>query len=169
MHDMIVRQYQSSDLKTCRHLWLHLTEWHREIYQSPTIGGDNPGLLFDEHLGRVGAEHIWLAEIDGKVIGMTGLIPRDGEAELEPMIVNPEYRGLGVGRHLVETVIEEATKRGWRQLQVRPVARNRQAIQFFHELGFKVLGYIELFQELKPDSKNIWIEGEQIAGRRFEI
>jgi len=167
--ELIVRQFEPTDIDSCRHLWLQLTEWHREIYQSPGIGGDKPGLFFDEHLARVGAENIWVAEFEGEVIGMTGLIPGTDVAELEPMIVSQPFRGLGAGRSLVKRVIEEAIKSGSRQLKVRPVGRNGQAIRFFHELGFNIIGHIELFQELASDSKKVWVEGERLADREFKM
>src|SRR4029453_18386226 len=60
-----VRGYEPGDLEWCRGLWVELTQWHRDIFDSPGIGGDNPGLAFDEHLAKVGAENIWVAEDNG--------------------------------------------------------------------------------------------------------
>ena len=166
---LVIRNYESQDLADCRQLWVELTSWHRDIYDSPSIGGDNPGLLFDEHLNRVGPDNIWVAEVNGKVVGLTGLIFEDQEAELEPIIVFDEFRGLGIGRRLVETVIQHARDSGVRQLKVLPVGRNEQAIRFFHNLGFKVIGYIELFQEFKPGEEQIWFDREKLAGRDFKV
>jgi N-acetylglutamate synthase-like GNAT family acetyltransferase len=61
-----------------------------------------------------------VAEIEGQVIGMTCLIPGDDEAELEPIIVSQAFRGLGIGRRLVDVVMREARKSGVRQLKVDP-------------------------------------------------
>ena len=63
----MIRTYQPTDLEACRRLWAELTQWHRDIYESPDIGGKDPGRQFDTHLDNVGAEHIWVAEIDRKV------------------------------------------------------------------------------------------------------
>jgi GNAT superfamily N-acetyltransferase len=164
-----IRLYQPEDLPSCRNLWVELTEWHRAIYQSPGIGGSDPGSLFDEHLNRVGPAHIWVAEIDGQVVGLAGLIPGEGEAELEPIVVSELYRGRGIGRQLAETIIEAAQTRGARQLKVRPVARNAPAIGFFHELGFDVLGHVELFMDFGPVERQIWRPGEQMADRVFRV
>ncbi len=68
----------------CRVLWVQLNEWHRQIYEDPSIGGPEPSQKFDEHLQHVGPENIWVAESSGHVIGMAGLIPGDQKAELEP-------------------------------------------------------------------------------------
>lgn len=99
-----IRGFEASDTEACRQLWVELTEWHRHIYESPAIGGDDPGRKFDEHLDRVGAANIWLAERDGKPVGMTGLIPAESESELEPIVVSPSWRGQGIGVALARTV-----------------------------------------------------------------
>jgi len=49
---------------------------------------------------------------------------------------------------------------------VRPTARNRDAIAFFHELGFDVLGYVQLQIDLAPRDRR---GGEGIAGRDFRV
>jgi hypothetical protein len=38
-----IRNYRADDLAACRALWVELTEWHRQIYASPQIGGTDPG------------------------------------------------------------------------------------------------------------------------------
>jgi hypothetical protein len=65
-----IRRYEPGDRDACRGLWVELTEWHRELFDSPTIGGEDPGSAFDEHLGRVGTEHVWVAVDDGRPVGM---------------------------------------------------------------------------------------------------
>ncbi|MCP4416843.1 MAG: GNAT family N-acetyltransferase [Chloroflexi bacterium] len=164
-----IRQYNAKDLAACRQLWVILTDWHRDIYQSPGIGGSDPGKQFDEHLELVGPDNIWVAKIDGEIVGLTGLIEREGEAELEPLVINQSWRGQGIGRQLANTVIAAAQQRGIGQLTVRPVGRNAQAIQFFHEMGFTILGQIDLFMDFAPAERQVWQGGEQIAGRDFKV
>lgn len=166
---VLIRGYKAGDLDACRALWLELTEWHRYIYSSPGIGGSDPGRYFDEHLERVGPEHIWVAEVEGRVVGLTGLILAQGEAELEPLIVSSSYRGMGIGKQLTLAVISAAQKQGAPQLKVRPVARNSATIQFFYSLGFNILGHIELFVDFKPPDHQVWKAGEQIAGMEFKV
>ncbi len=166
-----IRSYEEHDLEMCRELWVQLTEWHRDIYESPGIGGDNPGLQFDEQLDKVGSEQIWLAEVDGEVVGMTGLEPGidEGTLQIEPLIVVPEARGSGVGKALVEHLIGVIKSKGQRDLNVRVVGRNSEAIRFYHEMGFDTIGYIELFLDTTPDAEQMWREGESLAGRSFRV
>jgi GNAT superfamily N-acetyltransferase len=164
-----IRNFQPSDLDAARRLWVELTEWHRQIYESPGIGGDDPGGKFDEHLDRVGAEHIWIAESDGRAIGLTGLIPSESDSELEPIVVTPDWRGRGVGEQLARTVVDAARRRGDRYVLARPVARNDAALRFFHRLGFDALGQLEVIADLRPPEEQQWRLGTVLAGRDFRL
>jgi len=73
---IIVRDYADGDYGACRSLWAELTEYHRGIYGDPTIGGDDPGAGFDGYLASPQRAASWVAETDGRVVGLTGLFDR---------------------------------------------------------------------------------------------
>ncbi|MFX1598424.1 MAG: GNAT family N-acetyltransferase [Promethearchaeota archaeon] len=163
----VVRKYRSGDRESCRDLWRELTEWHREIYQDPTIGGENPEDHFDEHLEEVGPHQIWVAVHNSQVIGLVGLIVEEKEGEIEPIIIKRGFRKKGIGRQLIEGIISEVRSRGIRFLKVKPVARNIRAMKFFYERGFKNLGHIEMFMDLSDSKRRPWKVGPEISGCRF--
>lgn len=162
--NIVIRKYQPTDRESCRSLWRELTEWHRQIYQDPSIGGSHPEDYFDRHLANVGADYLWVAIFDLQVIGLIGLIVKEEEAEIEPLIVRQPYRSKGIGRRLVETVIAEAHKLGVRFLSVGPVARNIDAIKFFYKQGFRNIGHIELFIDF---SNKQWKKRLKLFNRQF--
>jgi len=163
-----VRKYEPEDREQCRSLWRELTEWHREIYDDPTIGGENPEDYFDKHLARVGAGNLWVAVDGSNVVGLIGLMVVNDETEIEPLIVSKAHRGKGAGKSLISTVIDEARKRRVRLLNIKPVARNTKTIRFLYEQGFKTLGYIELFIDLTgPSARYSWKPGPTIYGCDF--
>jgi GNAT superfamily N-acetyltransferase len=162
---LTVRRYRKSDRESCRRLWRELTEWHRKIYKDPTIGAPNSENWFDEHLKKVGARNIWVAVLDRRVIGLLGMLFERTEAEMEPVIVDPSYRGKGVGGALVKTAILEARRLGVRYLNVRPVARNAEAIRFFKEMGFENIGRVELFMDF---SGKKWRKGIELHDVPFK-
>ena len=164
-----VRNYRPADLAACRSLWVELTEWHRQIYGSPEIGGADPGRKFDEHLERVGAQRIWVATIDGEVVGMVGVIQTEDEIELEPIVVSEQWRGRGIGRQLAERIVAEARAAGMGQLLARPVARNAAGIRFVHDLGFDALGQLELVLDFRPAPDQVWRPGATIADRDLRV
>jgi N-acetylglutamate synthase-like GNAT family acetyltransferase len=163
-----VRSYRAADLDACRALWVELTEHHRLIYQDDAIGGADPGLQFDAHLAAVGPGHLWVADDDGAVVGLAGLIVDGSDGEVEPVVVTVDRRGEGIGQSLVGAVISAARAAGIRLLSVRPVARNTDAIGFFRDLGFGVLGHVEVFMDL-TERADRWVPGETIADREFKV
>ncbi len=162
-----IRRYRKTDLKECRSLWADLTRRHRELYADPTIGGSDPGRFFDRHLARLGPERIWVAEQDGAVVGLVGLMLAGDDAEVEPLVVRPDCRGKGVGLALLKYVTGQARKLKVRFLGIRPVARNREAIALFHRAGFRKLGQIEMFTVLSGDSRRGFNRRVELFGHRF--
>lgn len=160
----VIRKYQDDDRGQCRALWRELTEWHREIYQDPTIGGEHPEEYFDKHLAVVGPEQLWVAIHDSEVVGLVGLMVKGEEAEIEPLVVSKAYRCKGIGTKLIKTVVSEAHKEGVRFLNIKPVARNISTVKFLHKLGFKNVGHIDLFMDF---SNRPWKSGLEIFGCKF--
>ena len=161
-----IRPYAEGDLHACRSLWEELTEHHREIYGDPTIDGPDAGLQFDDHLARLGPGQIWVAEDDGFVCGLVGLIATAGEeeAEIEPVVVTRVRRDAGIGTELLAAATAEARNLGVRFLNIRPVARNTGAISLFARAGFRLVGRVELFQELAPSDRS-WSTPFNLDGR----
>lgn len=165
---MEVRVYRSADLESCRALWTEMTERHREIYDDPSIGGRCPGLEFDKHLSRVGSERIWVATIGEDVVGLVSLILDDQQAEVEPLVISSCHRGRGIGRELLRHAVKQAESLGVLCLSVKPVARNEEAVSFFYDAGFKILGHVQLFMWLGPSSPGQWKKGPEFLGKPFE-
>jgi len=161
--DPTIRAYEPTDREACRALWRELTEHHRELYADPGIGGADPGDRFDEFLEHPHFVAAWVAVRDDEVVGLTGLLRGEEGAEIEPVVVSRPVRGQGIGRRLVEHVMDEARGRGERSLSIRPVARNASAIRHFLRAGFTTVGRIELFQSLEP-SDRAWQPGVTIHG-----
>lgn len=58
------------------------------------------------------------------------------EAELAHVIVAPECRGRGLGRHVVASLVEEARARGFADVWMRVVAENAPALACYAGAGF---------------------------------
>ena len=166
MKKVIVRGYKDKDREECRALWGELTQWHRDIYDDPGIGGANPGLYFDEHLEKVGPRQLIVASIGSKVVGLVGYIDQEEEIEVEPLIVSRDCRGLGIGTRLLDEVKRRVQKKkGIKYLSVRPVARNERAIEYFRSRGFDKIGRIELFIDF---SGHEWKKDLSLFEHQFE-
>ena len=165
--EFTVREYGPDDYGACRGLWAELTEHHRRIYDDPTIGGGDPGAAFDDYLADPARVASWVAAMPDRVVGLTGLLDRGPAGEVEPVVVTEALRGSGVGQQLIQRVVDEAAKRGYEYLAIRPVARNTGAVRMFHDAGFRALGgHVDLTMDLAP-RRHEWLHGARLHGRDF--
>ena len=51
-----------------------------------------------------------------------------------------EYCGLGIGKAMLEIVLDIAEKIGYEQAELEVIASNKSAIALYEKLGFKVYG-----------------------------
>jgi GNAT superfamily N-acetyltransferase len=164
-----VREYEERDRDACRGLWAQLTQWHRDLYDDQSIGGEDLEGWFDRYLEERRPVAVWVADLGERVVGFTGALPLENGVryELEPIVVDAQFRGRGIGSALAHAVVERARADGMRGVEVKPAARNSEAIRFFHAHGFDVLGQLELVLDLaKPER---WRPGERLAGRDFRF
>lgn len=163
--ELVIRDYRPADFAACRALWAELTQRHRDIYDDPTIGGDDPGQELEPYLANEHLRGPWVAELSGEIAGLAGLLIYGEEAEIEPVIVTARHRSHGIGAMLVEHATRQARAGGVRFLSVRPVARNVEALAFFVRAGFDIVGHVDLFQDLSTLSTRRWKPGITLHGK----
>ena len=99
------------------------------------------------------AEHRFVAELDGEVAGWVAVVPysrRDvyrGVGE-ESVYVAKDARGRGVGRALLEAVIESARAGGLWTLQAGIFPDNIASLELHRRLGFREVGVRERVGQL---------------------
>jgi GNAT superfamily N-acetyltransferase len=98
--------------------------------------------------GPAGA--FWVARLAGEVVGSVGVerLP-DGRAELHRLYLDATLRGRGVGRALVETVLEWCREAGIGRLTLWSDTRFDRAHRLYEGMGFTKTGEREL-----PDDPN---------------
>jgi len=109
-----------------------------------------PDLLdLERHYGGA-AGAFWVARLDGQVVGSVGVgrLP-DGRAELHRLYLDATLRGRGVGRALVEAVLEWCRSAGISRLTLWSDTRFDRAHRLYEGMGFKQTGEREL-----PDDPN---------------
>jgi len=76
---------------------------------------------------------------DGEAIGCVGLRPIDptGCCEMKRLYVTPQARGLGLGKALVEAVVAEAQRIGYREVRLDTLPTMDEAIGLYRKLGFE--------------------------------
>jgi ribosomal protein S18 acetylase RimI-like enzyme len=86
----------------------------------------------------------WLALRDGRPVGSVGTFQHPegppGEGVLVGMWVDPQARGHGVGRRLVQTVLDHAASRGLTRVVLDVAHENAAARTLYEQLGFAPTG-----------------------------
>lgn len=77
-----------------------------------------------------------MATIAGQIIGSNFLLHADEVAGVGPITVNPHLQSRGVGRSLMEWVIDAAHKRGIRQIRLFQEAVNTTSLSLYTSVGF---------------------------------
>jgi len=84
---------------------------------------------------------LWIvAEQDGVVAGYVGSQSVLGEADMMNLAVAPGFRRQGIGRELVEVLVERLKERGAHILILEVRASNDAAIALYEALGFVQVG-----------------------------
>jgi len=95
-------------------------------------------ILDEPELGK-----LFVLRVEGKVAGMANALITISTAEgarallLEDVIVRREYRGRGLGKQLIEHVLNWAKQRGMERVTLLADRDNRPALDFYSKQGFE--------------------------------
>ena len=115
----------------------------RDFWEARVADGDSPERVYGAFSESAFSES---ATADGRLVGVAGLRfqerPRTRhKAWLFGMYVRPSQRGSGLGRELVEAVLDGArSRRGVLLIQLTVSEINRAARELYESCGFQVFG-----------------------------
>ena len=117
-------------------IYLQLTGW---LYINHTL---NSGDLKDieESYMSIQQSHLWVAELNGRVVGMVGLVHEEnfeqGVYELKRMYVVPNCRKKGIARNLINELISHAKTNRIKLVILTTTSTVVPAIQLYMKNGF---------------------------------
>jgi GNAT superfamily N-acetyltransferase len=93
-----------------------------------------------------------LATYDGQPAGCAAFRQfAPGICELKRMYVRPQFRGHGIARKLVETLVDEARQRNYSMMYLETTTFMQHAQALYHSLGFyNVEPYYQIPEALLP-------------------
>ncbi len=93
-------------------------------------------------------EHKYLVAVeDGKIVGYAGFETIVDEGHVINMAVADECRRQGVGRSLMERIIEESKSAKLKRLILEVRISNRAAIALYEKMGFQVIAKRKKYYE----------------------
>jgi ribosomal protein S18 acetylase RimI-like enzyme len=141
--DIEVRRFAAEDAESFREIRLEALRTTPEAFGSTFEAEEGHGLEWFAE--RMNNGNMFGAFLEGRVVGMVGLLVEKGLKEahkgmLVSMYVRPEARRHGIGRLLVEAVIEFA--RGRVELvRLAVVSDNESARRLYEQTGFVEYGF----------------------------
>lgn len=106
------------------------------VYSDPTT--DNLFELFGEENSV-----LWVAESEGDPIGCCGIYPTaglpKGYAELVKFYINQKFRGIGIGKLLLDKCIASASEFGFKHLYIESLPVFSKAIDMYKKVDFEFL------------------------------
>lgn len=83
---------------------------------------------------------LWIAEVDGKVMGCCGIYPTEGLdedcAELAKFYLSNKIRGKGIGKQLMLQCFQSAKEMGFKKLYLESLPHFSKAVSMYERYGF---------------------------------
>jgi len=98
---------------------------------------------------------IFFAETNGKLAGRIKMLKWWNQfGYVEDLVVNPEFRGLGVGRRLLERGIQWARENDFPGVMLETQDDNVPACKLYESCGFVLSGFDRnVYKAINPDTK----------------
>lgn len=139
MDDIVIREYRQEDEAEWMRVHAIIMSishaWNYTIQERPAYAGYQSTRL--------------VAELDGRIVGLTDVQYENKLGELCFLRDSlggyvlefgrlPEYKGLNIGKRLMEATVEDARLKGFQRLEYWSQDRNAQ--RFYRRLGMKEIG-----------------------------
>jgi len=139
LSDITIRKASASDMDSLVELLKALFSVEEDFIFNESLQRQGLAMMLENEADRC----IMVAETDGKVIGICSIQTLISTAEggkvglVEDVVVNPSYRGKGIGRMLLASLEEWAKKKGLKRLQLLADKNNLPALEFYEKMNWK--------------------------------
>lgn len=130
--------------------------WIEErVYSSPWSRNAFINEIMDNGLASY-----FVALLEGNVIGYAGIWTILDEAHITNLAVHPDYQCRGVGRMLLETLVQEAGRRGAARITLEVRLSNYRAQDLYRKFGFEPRGVRPRYYK-DEDALVMWLDNLQ--------
>jgi ribosomal protein S18 acetylase RimI-like enzyme len=89
---------------------------------------------------------IYMAEVDGKIIGKVHLSIEGDIGGIYGVGVLPEYRTKGYGREIITTAVEKLKEKGLKDIMLQVEAKNSNALNLYKSCGFEETSTMDYYE-----------------------
>lgn len=104
--------------------------------------GRTPLPMLDDHAAAIRDDEVWVVDIDGSVVGVIELVPREDHLWVENVAISPAHQGRGLGRRLLRHAEDEARRHGLAEIRLLTNERYTANIAMYLRHG-----YLEMHRE----------------------
>ncbi|NMG10088.1 GNAT family N-acetyltransferase [Brasilonema sp. UFV-L1] len=105
-------------------------------------------------------ERLWLAELEGKLVGCIGVIKAsEARAQLRWLLVDPVVRGRGIGHRLLNEALEFAKHCGYTSIFLKTISELPVAGKLYHSAGF--------VKTVEHHKQMLW--GQELIEEEYEL
>ncbi|HCL65745.1 MAG TPA: GNAT family N-acetyltransferase [Rhizobium sp.] len=131
-----------------------------DAYMADLYPAESNHLLDVSSLEKPGVD-FFVARHDGRIVGCCALVEAgDGTAEIKRMFVDPEARGLSIGRRLMETLDAAGREKGLVAIRLETGISQPEALGLYRRFGYVEMGP---FGNYEPDPLSLFMEKRLLA------
>ena len=154
--DFTIRSGRREDAAEAARLWMQSAKEHTahdQIYATAP-GAERVMRRFLADLAGSSHSFLFIAESGDRTVGFISGELREGSpafrqktwASVDDVYVERDYRNLGVGRSLLQSVEAWAKEKGAHGISLQVAAANKRGRKFYEELGFREISIYEVLE-----------------------
>lgn len=142
----------------------YIAYMHGKLYADEMCYGLNFEAYVLKGLGEFAQQYgtekdgVWICEDAGKIVGFLMALARESGVQLRFFILAPAYRGLGLGKKLMDLFMEFMKKHDYKMAYLWTTDEQVSAISLYARYGFK------LAQEHPSETF-----GKKLVERRYDL
>ncbi|HKS30724.1 MAG TPA: GNAT family N-acetyltransferase [Pyrinomonadaceae bacterium] len=136
LSNVTVRAASNKDVERIKHLVFTTLREHG-LEPDPEVTDADIEDIEENYLKRGGLFEV-IEDAEGNLLGTIGLYALDRETcELRKMYFAPSLRGRGMGRRMLERMLERARRLGFKSMRLETASVLKKAIRLYTSFGFK--------------------------------
>ncbi|MDD6491693.1 MAG: ribosomal protein S18-alanine N-acetyltransferase [Firmicutes bacterium] len=141
---VLIREMQACDVEAASKI-------EREAFSMPWSAKDFLEMVEADYA------HYYVAEEDGVIVGCCGIRNIAGEGEITNVVVAADFRNKGIGRSMMEYMLEKTGENGIGNCTLEVRVSNQPAIHLYESLGFKAEGIRpDFYEKPREDALIMW-------------